>query len=51
MHWVIAEGNSTNTNVQTYKVRVSKTGRLIGCNTKHIKMTQITTDQAEKQEW
>ena len=41
MQGVIAETNSTDTNGQSYVIRVTKIGKLITCNTRYICKTLI----------
>ena len=49
-HGVIVEGNSEDHNEQTYKVRVTKTGRLITHNTRHLQKTPVATEQYLRQQ-
>ena len=45
MHGVIKEANNTDLNGNSYIIKVTKTGRLIMCNMRHMCRTLITIEQ------
>ena len=50
IHGVIVESNSTDLNGQPYKVRVTKTGRVMTHKTRHIQKMPIMTEQYLRQQ-